>query len=455
MSTRFKCVDWLGGASIYEVNIRQYTPEGTLQAFEKHLPRIRKMGIDILWFMPLTPISTKGRKGTLGSYYACSSYMDINPEFGSLEDFKHLVDQAHSLGFKVIIDWVANHTGLDHNWTQHPDWYLRDNDGNFLETHGWDDVIDLNYQNPDMQTAMIHAMKYWIGMFDIDGFRCDMAHLVPLSFWQKARTDCEQLKHLLFLGECDEDAYSSVFDITYAWRWMHDTEKLKDNADLWAGTGQVKATLEHYRSLPEGSNKLLFTANHDENSWNGTEFEKYGTLAPVLAAFIFLYPAVPLIYSGQEIPSHKRLKFFDKDQLDWPTPPKRPELESFYQTLISLHRLPAFATASHLQWLNDDPGGQETNAVLAYFLTSSQKPAHTEPKDKAGTIALVLFNFSAENSQVFNLNGQLPAAIFQGSFIHLDQRMQPETGHNLSNDHSWVLPPASFAVYYNEAGQQF
>jgi len=455
MSTRFKCVDWLSGAGIYEVNIRQYTPEGTLKALEKHLPRIRKMGIDILWFMPLTPISMKGRKGTLGSYYACSNYMDINPEFGTVDDFKRLVAQAHSLGFKVIIDWVANHTGLDHTWTQHPDWYLRDDQGNFIETHGWDDVIDLNYQNADMQSAMIHAMKYWIGMFDIDGFRCDMAHLVPLSFWQKARTDCEQLKHLLFLGECDEDSYSSVFDITYAWRWMHDSEKLKSETELPASIQHLKATLEHYGSLPKGSDKLLFTSNHDENSWNGTEFEKYGALAPVLAAFTFLYPAIPLVYSGQEIPNHKRLQFFDKDQLDWPIPPKRPELESFYEVLLDLHRLPAFKTDSRVQWLtNIQNSNEEGDCVMGYFLNWTEDPGHPEQSGTAGSRALVLFNFSCEKSQLFSCAQPLYPDALNGSFTHMDQRLQSSSGHILTPDQQWVLPPSSFSIYYSEAVQK-
>jgi len=443
MSTRFKCVDWLGGASIYEVNIRQYTAEGTLNAFGEHLPRLRQMGVDILWFMPLTPISVQNRKGSLGSYYACSNYMEINPEFGTAEDFKALVYQAHQMGFKVIIDWVANHTGWDHVWTRHPDWYLRDAQDNFTETHGWEDVIDLNYQNADMQSAMIHAMKYWIGMFDIDGFRCDMAHLVPLSFWDKARAACEQLKPLLFLGECDEDSYSSVFDVTYAWRWMHDSEKLPDQDQLPAALKQLKATLQHYQSLPVGAEKLYFTSNHDENSWNGTAFEKYGALSPVLTAFIFLYPGVPLIYSGQEIPNNKRLKFFDKDQLDWPKPPEKPQWAAFYETLCNLHKLPAFALGGKPEWLDTSGMNDENGStVLAYYLQGSSKAN----QDEQGQRALVIFNFSLKDSQLFALSGQLNAAQLQGFFTQLDQRMIPQKGTLLQPDERWVLPPASFIV---------
>jgi glycosidase len=438
MSIRFKGVKWLNGASIYEVNVRQYTPEGTLQAFEKHLPRIRKMGVDVLWFMPLTPISIKNRKGSLGSYYAASNYMDINPEFGSTEDFKQLVLAAHALGFKVIIDWVANHTGWDHIWTQHADWYLKDDQGNFTETHGWEDVIDLNYQNQDMQAAMIHAMKYWIGMFDIDGFRCDMAHLVPLSFWQKARTDLEQLKQLLWLGECDDDAYSDVFDITYGWRWMHDSEKLRYNEDLPAHIQHMTGTLQHYKSLPAGAEKLLFTGNHDENSWNGTAYEKYADLALPLAAFTFLYPAVPLIYGGQEIPNTKRLSFFDKDQLDWPASDP-PALASFYESLISLHRHPAFGFNTVLHWLDTGPN----STILAYFVQATEG---------GNGKALVMLNLSQQQSQLFNLAGQLTEEALTGIYTHMDQRMHQQENQKIQSDQQWVLPPASFSVYYSKEG---
>ena len=181
MSALFKQLEWANSANIYEVNTRQYTPEGTFNAFAKHLPRLQDMGVEILWFMPVTPISLEGRQGSLGSYYAVADYTGINPEYGTLEDFVNLINDAHQRGMRVIIDWVANHTGLDNAWTKkYPDWYKRDAEGNFMEANGWVDVIDLNYENADMRKAMIAAMKYWISEADIDGFRCDMAHLVPL-----------------------------------------------------------------------------------------------------------------------------------------------------------------------------------------------------------------------------------------------------------------------------------
>ena len=227
MNASFKTIDWAAGSVIYEVNIRQYTPEGTFNAFAKHLPRLKEMGISLIWLMPITPISQAGKKGSLGSYYACSSYTKINPEFGSESDFMDLVNTAHALGLKVIIDWVANHTGREHEWMEnHPDWFTRNELGEFTERNGWDDVVDLNYNNTDMRNALIGAMQYWVSDFKIDGFRCDMVHLVPLDFWIDARKAVETITPLYWLAECEEVEYHRVFDTSYAWALMHASEKL-------------------------------------------------------------------------------------------------------------------------------------------------------------------------------------------------------------------------------------
>ena len=318
---------------MYEANIRQYTPEGTFNAFAEHLPRLKQMGVDILWLMPITPISRLKRQGSLGSYYACSSYTSINPEFGTLEDFKALVNQAHALGFKLIIDWVANHTGCDHHWTvEHPDWMMKDADGNFTEKNGWNDVIDLNFEVPEMRAELIEAMRYWISECDIDGFRCDMAHLVPLDFWQQARLSCELIKPLFWLAECEVVNYHQVFDVTYAWWWMHETDRYhKSHATLH----DVRNVLHEYSHYPKDALKLFFTANHDENSWNGTELEKYGRSARAWAVFCFTWHGMPLIYSGQEVMNKKRLKFFDKDCIEWE---EAPILAEFYSILAGLRK---------------------------------------------------------------------------------------------------------------------
>ena len=324
--------EWKNSANIYEVNIRQYTNEGTFNAFAKNLPRLKDMGVKILWLMPVTPISEEKRQGSLGSYYACSDYVSINPEFGDIDDFKNLVQQAHDLDMKLIIDWVANHTGCDHHWrNEHADWYEHDAAGNFIERHGWVDVIDLNYQNKNMRAAMIECMKYWITECDIDGFRCDMAHLVPLDFWVEAKQQCETIKQLFWLAECEVPEYHKVFDVTYAWRWMHATENLVKN---YGSLQDIKDVLKVYQDYPKDALKLLFTSNHDENTWNGTEYEKYGEAAKAFAVFTFTWACMPLIYSGQELPNLKRLKFFDKDFIEWNN--NQPELEDFYKRLLTL-----------------------------------------------------------------------------------------------------------------------
>ena len=338
MAVHYNTVNWAKGANVYEVNIRQYTPEGNFKAFAQHLPRLKDMGIDILWLMPITPISHLKRQGQLGSYYACKTYTDINPEFGTLQDFDDLVKAAHQLDMKVIIDWVANHTGCDHEWTYlHAEWYKKDAQGNFVEENGWADVIDLDYTATAMRTAMIEAMQFWVKNYDIDGFRCDMAHLVPLDFWQQARKACDALKPLFWLGETETVTYHDVFDVSYAWRLMHATEK---QAKGEVSVNEVYNVLHGYSQYPQGAQKLLFTANHDENSWNGTEYEKYGQAAKAWAVFTCTWQGMPLVYSGQELPNHKRLLFFDKDVIEWNA---LPELHTFYKQLLNLHKQPVIS----------------------------------------------------------------------------------------------------------------
>jgi alpha-amylase len=335
MVAEFHPVSWSRDSNIYEVNIRQYTTEGSFRAFGEHLPRLREMGVEILWFMPVTPISKKGRLGSLGSYYACSDYMNTNPEFGSLMDFQWLVDQAHELGFKILIDWVANHTGLDHIWTvKNPEYYRRNIDGQFYDAHGWTDVIDLNYDLPELRTAMISAMQFWIETCRIDGFRCDMAHLVPLEFWREARTSLDQIKPLFWLAECEDITYHEVFDATYTWKWLHDMEAFWKKKHDMAG---ILQTLYYYRhQFPVAALRAYFTSNHDENSHSGTEYERIGEAAIPFAVFCCLYDGLPLIYSGQEIPNYQRLLFFDKDEINWNKPC---QLFDFYKTLLHLRKM--------------------------------------------------------------------------------------------------------------------
>jgi glycosidase len=369
-------VPWAIGANVYEVNIRQYTPEGTFQAFSKHLPRLKEMGVVILWLMPITPISQLHRLGTLGSYYACSSYVQINEEFGTLKDFKQLVHQAHALDMKLIIDWVANHTGWDHEWTiPHADWYVKDAAGNFTEKNGWKDVIDLDFSKTEMREAMKAAMMFWVQEAGIDGFRCDMAHLVPLDFWKEAREFCETNKPLYWLAECDQSDYHVVFNTSYAWSWMHATEKFhKGEGSLQ----DVRQVLHSYTQYPAGANKLFFTSNHDENSWNGTEYEKYGNAALAWAVFSCTWPGMPMLYSGQEGALKKRLEFFNKDVIEWTaTPP----LAEFYQRLFQLRASNAAIREGELFILPS----QHDDKVLLFFRRYHEQ------------VVLILLNVSSES----------------------------------------------------------
>jgi glycosidase len=326
--------DWIYTTNIYEVNLRQYTREGTFTAFKRHLPRLKEMGVQTLWFMPITPISQKEKKGKLGSYYACSDYTSVNPEFGTLQDFKNLVDYAHKQDLKVIIDWVANHTGWDHVWTkEHPDWYEKEQNGQFKRASGMDDIIELDYRNEDMRKAMIDAMKFWVSKCNIDGFRCDLAFWVELDFWFEAIPQVNKLKPLFWFAEADAlqyPGYMQVFDAAYAWIWMHKTEewyKLKLPLNV------LRKVLDDYDNVP--GIRTWFTSNHDENSWNGSEYEKYGDAAKLLAVHSCTWAGIPLIYSGQELPNKKRLDFFDKDVIEWK---EHYELQEFYRILLHLHR---------------------------------------------------------------------------------------------------------------------
>ena len=332
-----KTVDWAHTTNIYEVNVRQYTPEGTFNAFATHLGRLKDMGVHTLWFMPVTPIAQKNKKGSLGSQYACSDYTTINPEFGTLEDFKKLVNQAHEMGFKVIIDWVANHTGWDHKWTmEHPDYYLKDTlSRDFKIASGMDDIIELDYKNPALRKAMIEAMQFWVRETDIDGFRCDLAAWVEVDFWREARPQVDSLKHLFWLGEFDEldnPDYGEIFDASYTWSWMH---KSKDYYQQHLPIVVLDSLLERYNKIGDGSMRAWFTTNHDENSWNGTEYDKYGKMAGALAVFSTTWNGVPLLYNGQELPNRKKLEFFEKDPIEWTG---RNELHDFYKTLLNLHK---------------------------------------------------------------------------------------------------------------------
>lgn len=326
---------WSRNANIYEVNLRQFTPEGTFRSFGEHIPRLAGMGVDILWLMPVQPIGEVNRKGTLGSYYSVKDYTDVNPEYGTLEDLKELVARAHNEGMYVILDWVANHTAWDNDWiTSHPDWYKKDSTGAIISPFDWTDVAQLDYSNKELWTAMLDAMKFWIIECDIDGYRCDVASMVPVEFWDTTRVVLDMIKPVFMLAESEDPALQyRAFDMTYAWELHHlmnSIAKGEKNANDLESYFYKEDTI-----FPSDAYRMLFTSNHDENSWQGTEYERMGAAAPCFAVMTVMLPGMPLIYNGQESAFNRRLAFFEKDSIDWAGYP----LAKFYEGLLRLkHR---------------------------------------------------------------------------------------------------------------------
>ena len=337
--------DWTYGSVMYEVNIRQFSPEGTFAGVEAQLPRLKDLGVDILWLMPMYEIGTEGRKGTLGSYYAISDYKKVNPEFGTMEDFEHLLAAAHKLGFKVILDWVANQTAPDNVWmTEKPaDFYERDADGNAIWEYDWTDTRSLNYENEDVWWAQDDAMRFWLEK-GVDGFRCDAAGEVPAEFWKGILPKMNKdYPNIYLLAEAERDNLadaSETFDANYAWELHHLLNSLAQGRKTVADLKDYIA--RDAARFPKEAFRLTFTSNHDENSWSGTEFEREGAAANACAVLCFTLPgSQPLIYTGQEIGLSRRLEFFEKDPItDWyPN-----EYTTFWKKLIDLkHGNPALA----------------------------------------------------------------------------------------------------------------
>lgn len=311
--------DWVDTAIMYEVNVRQYTEEGTFNAFSEHLERLKEMGVNTLWFMPIYSISEVNKKGTLGSYYSIRDYKSVNSEFGTLEDFQALVDKAHEMGFKVVLDWVANHTGWDHTWiTEHPEYYATDEDGNiiFPMNTDWTDVAQLDYTNEDMRAAMIDAMKFWIEEVDVDGFRCDYAQGVPIDFWESARAELDKIKPIYMVAEDgtnSDSLLSAAFDSNYHFEFY-------DALNLSSSIANTADDLEKYvdRDLPYGAFKMNFLDNHDKNTYDGTLEDRFGTDAlGALYTLVFTAEGMPLIYSGNEEDTNISLEFFEKDNIEF------------------------------------------------------------------------------------------------------------------------------------------
>ena len=402
MSLSFKPPAWAHHTNIYEVNIRQYTRAGTLNAFAQHLPRLKDMGVETLWFMPLQPIGMQNRKGSLGSYYSISDYISLNPEYGDFDDLRALVDTAHGYDMKVIIDWVANHTAWDHVWTlTRPDFFSKDEHGNFRPPYpDWEDVIHLNYENKELWLAMVDGMKFWIDNFDIDGYRCDMAHLVPLDFWKYARAVLDKEKQLFWLAETEDVNYHEAFDASYTWEFLHKMESYwRRETDI---NGLVDVLKRYNKSFPPAALRMFFTSNHDENSHSGSEYERMGQAARAFAVLCATWNGIPLVYSGQELPNSQRLKFFDKDAIEWTG---IFGLHNFYSRLLDLHSSHPALSAGDEHVITFLVSTSDDEKIFSYLRKAAEKEV------------LVVLNLSG-NDVDFQINDEKVSGDYKNVFTN-------------------------------------
>jgi len=392
--------EWSKNKTLYEVNIRQYTPEGTFKAFEEHLPRIQDMGVGIIWFMPIQPIGQLNRKGTLGSYYSIRDYTAINEAFGTLNEFKELVKKIHEMGMYVILDWVANHTAWDHVWTvSHPEFYTKDQNGGFKSPiPEWSDVIDLDFGNRELRMQMIEAMKFWLQEADIDGFRCDMAHLVPTDLWNEVRPELDKVKQVFMLAESElRDLLVSAFDMIYNWRFYHTMNGIAHGEKNVHDLDQLLQN--DIYNFPENAFQMFFTSNHDENSWNGSAIERLGIGLETYNVLIFTIAGLPLIYNGQEAGETKRLSFFEKDEITW----KEDKLMPFYKKLIALKKRNSALWAGNF-------GGTFTRID-----TSNNWAVLSFVRERDEDAVLVILNFSHYDQNV-TLYGDVYTGIYSDVF---------------------------------------
>lgn len=416
--------EWIMQGNIYEVNTRQYTPEGTFNAFAKHLDRLKEMGVQTLWFMPINPISKADRKGSLGSYYAVADYTAINPEYGTLEDWTQLVKTIHEKGMKVMIDWVPNHTGADHPWLlSHPGFFVKDSAGKAATMFDWTDTRILDYKNNEMQDSMIAAMKYWVSNTGIDGYRVDVAWNVPGEFWKKCIPQLKELnKELFFLAEGDKPyLMTSGFDAYYPWEMFHMMVKVAAGERPAFALDSIKRRVDTL--YPKEAIPLYFTSNHDENSWNKSDYGTFpGAVHAPFAVFTqTMAGSVPLVYSGQEEPLLRPLQFFERDPIVF----GKFEKAKFYNTLLSLRTSNA-ALAADASFRKVKAGDEK--AVYAYV------------REKAGKKILVVLNLSKKEQAITITDKDLqgnPYNVFMGTNEPLTEK-------------EWKMEPWGYAIYeYN------
>jgi len=388
--------EWSRDAVIYQINTRQFTPEGTFAAAAEQLPRLKELGVDILWLMPVQEIGVKNRKGKLGSPYSIRDYKSVNAEYGDVDSLKRFIAQAHEQGMYVILDWVANHTAWDNPLAeQHPEWFKRDWQGHFHSPAwtDWADVIQLDYSQPGLRRYMTEAMKWWVTEVGMDGFRCDVAGFVPVDFWDRVRAELDVIRPVFMLAEWEtRDLHARAFDMTYAWSWYETVHRIAQGKADAGALGIYHYTDEN--SWPHGAMRMLFVSNHDKNSWEGTQFEAFGDALENAIALSVVSKGMPLIYNGQEAGNPKRLAFFDRDPIEWREHP----VGDLYRRLFALKKANSALWngrwgADMIQVVNSEPA-----SVFSFVRTNDRNAV------------FAVFNFSAEPRQVTFESGPYPGA---------------------------------------------
>ncbi|MGB7207795.1 MAG: alpha-amylase family glycosyl hydrolase [Pyrinomonadaceae bacterium] len=422
---KIKHPEWAKKAVMYQINTRHFTKEGTFKAAEKHLPRIKELGADIIWLMPIHEIGVKNRKGILGSPYSVKDYYSVNPEFGTLADLKHFVSEAHKLELHVILDWVANHTAWDNKLqSEHPDWYEKDYKGDFRPTPWWDwsDIINLNYNSPELRRYMTEAMKYWVREADIDGYRCDVAGFVPVDFWNNLRKELDQIKPVFMLAEWESrDLHEYAFDMTYAWTWHEKMQaiaqgKAKDLGGLFVYYSWNES------SFPKDGIRMVGVTNHDQNAWEGTEFEVFGKGLQAVMVLSVVGEGMPMIYNGQEAGNMKRLKFFEKDEIVWKQHPNG----QLYKKLFALKK----KNSTLLNW------GHE--ATMALVPNSKPEKVFSFVRQNEKDKIFAVMNFSALPHTV-----TFKETLYHGKYTEFFSGKQ----FDLDGYAKMVLPPWSYRVF--------
>ncbi|MBW8360588.1 MAG: alpha-glucosidase C-terminal domain-containing protein [Kaistella sp.] len=419
--------DWVKNATLYELNVRQFSEEGTFKAVEQQLPRLKEMGIDTIWLMPVHPIGVINRKGSLGSYYSVKDYLGINPEFGTEEDFRDLVEAIHEHGMYVILDWVANHSSWDNALvTDHPDWYMRSRNGTLQSTpwRDYDDIIDFDYSRPELRKYMTDALKFWVREYDIDGYRCDVASFVPIDFWENARTELDTIKPVFMLAEAeDKELHRKAFDATYNWTLWNILHQIAINNKSAKTLGEAYIA-EHVSIFPKEGIRMNFIDNHDKNSWEGNQYINFGEALKAATVFTVMMDGMPLVYNGQEAGLGRSLKFFERDPIEW----KKHENEALYTTLFELkHKNQAL-------W-NGSRGGE-----MVRIMNDRMDQVISFVREKNGDKVLAFFNLSIETVQV-NFETSFDSGMYTNLFTEKPQQVAEKL--------ALTMEPWEFVVLHN------